>query len=261
MVARAAKAENMTAEVVEAAIRGHFDGTSHAVVTGVRNDAGWAATRTCDVLVIGTWPSTGHIIHGLEIKVSRGDWLREIQDPTKAEAFARFCDYWWIAASPGIVKLEELPAAWGLFEVVGKGLRARRPASKREAPEQITRAFLSCIARRVVEQCPAEALVAAAEKRGRDAACAEYASRETEREKRRQDWKTSPEEETAKALLDRFEAATGVRIESWNADETAAHFKRFVEAKEPIGSLRHLLESVQRRATEGLAALGAEASA
>ena len=62
-------------------------------------------------------------LHGHEIKVSRGDWLRELQDPSKSAAWSRYCDRWWLVAPPGVARREELPAGWGLMEVTGAALR------------------------------------------------------------------------------------------------------------------------------------------
>lgn len=54
-------------------------------------------------------------LHGHEIKVSRSDWLRELADPTKADAWKRYCDRWWLVAPPGVGRPEELPDGWGLL--------------------------------------------------------------------------------------------------------------------------------------------------
>lgn len=62
-------------------------------------------------------------LHGHEVKVSRGDWLRELQDPSKAAAWSRYCDRWWLVAPSGVARPDELPAGWGLMEVAGSGLR------------------------------------------------------------------------------------------------------------------------------------------
>lgn len=126
----------------------------HAVLSEVASGTGFAARRYCDALVFGLWPSTGLGVDGFEIKVTRGDWLREIQDPTKAEEFIRYCHRWWILAAPGVVKLEELPATWGLMEPSGSGLRVRKPAEK-TAAEPPSPTFLAAIARYAVRQSPA----------------------------------------------------------------------------------------------------------
>lgn len=84
-----------------------------------------AGVRRIDVVAMGLWRSTGHVVHGIELKVSRSDWLKERRQPQKAEAAVRTCDYWWLAAGDAsIVKDGELPEGWGLLVPHGRGLRA-----------------------------------------------------------------------------------------------------------------------------------------
>lgn len=116
-----------------------------AYLEEVRNAPGFDATRSLDALAVHLWPSRGHEIHGYEIKCSRSDWLRELKDPHKAEAFSGWCDRFWIVAAPGIVR-DELPIAWGLLEPKGQALRVVRQA--KATPASITpaeRARLACI--------------------------------------------------------------------------------------------------------------------
>lgn len=242
----------LTAADVKAALRAHFDSPRYAVITGVRNDAGWDAGRTCDLLAIGTWKSTGLVVHGVEIKVSRGDWTREIQDPSKAEAFARHCDYWWIAAPAKVVKLEELPATWGLLEI-GANVKIRRPATKRENPDPVSRGFLACIARRVTEQSPAEVELAAATKRAEEAARRqrqEVVAREVNYDKERG--------ERAIERLERWRQLTGIMLHDFNIEETAAGIKRYFENADALESARRELERLVKSARE-IASAGAAA--
>lgn len=68
---------------------------------------------------------TRYLLHGHEVKVSRSDWLRELADPSKAEAWSRYCDRWWLVVpDKAIVKPGELPDSWGLLVLAGTGLRA-----------------------------------------------------------------------------------------------------------------------------------------
>lgn len=151
-----------SADTMKRRIRAHHSNTAGngpewVVVTEVRNAAGFDAHRSADALAFNTWPSRGLAVHGFEIKVSRSDWQRELQDPAKAEAFAQFCDYWWVAAPEGVVLPGELPAGWGLM-VPNRGARLRvaTPATKREA-KPIGRSFMAAILRRGAEQAPAAA--------------------------------------------------------------------------------------------------------
>lgn len=69
-----------------------------------------------DALFIGMTNQSGRRLDGYEIKVSRGDWLRELRSPTKADAWADECQSWTIVADEGVVKLDELPEGFGLLE-------------------------------------------------------------------------------------------------------------------------------------------------
>ena len=62
-------------------------------------------------------------VHGFEVKVSRSDWLRELKDPCKSEAWSRYCHHWWLVAPRDVVKPGELPENWGHLAPAGRGLR------------------------------------------------------------------------------------------------------------------------------------------
>lgn len=87
-------------------------------------------TRRMDALSIMAWGSRGFEAMGFEIKVSRGDWLRELKDPAKAEPLVRLCTRWWICAPPDVVKVAELPEAWGLMVFHPTQIRALKQAPK-----------------------------------------------------------------------------------------------------------------------------------
>lgn len=108
-------------------------------------------TRYADAIAVNLWQSRGHAIHGFEIKVSRGDWLRELKQPEKAEPLYRYCDHWTIVAPRGIVKDGELPSTWGLLELRKTGL-VQIVASPRLEAQPITRAFFASLMRRGHEQ-------------------------------------------------------------------------------------------------------------
>ncbi len=112
---------------VIAALEGRYakimqTGRRYITAPQVRNAAGFDATRTFDYVAIDTWTS-GHLaVHIFEIKVARSDWLRELKQPQKTAEALRHADFFWIAATPDVVKLDELPDRWGLV-VVRPGLR------------------------------------------------------------------------------------------------------------------------------------------
>lgn len=91
---------------------------------------------------------TGAII-GHEVKVSRSDWLSELADPTKAEAWRRYCNYWWLVAPRGIVR-DDLPQGWGLMVPHGKSLRVVVPALRR-MPEAMPTRTVAALTRAVMK--------------------------------------------------------------------------------------------------------------
>lgn len=96
----------------------------------------WAGQRICDYIAIDKYLSSPQALHGHEIKVSRSDWLSELRKPDKAEAWRRWCNYWWLVVpDASIVKPGELPDGWGLM-VPGKDgkLRARKKPPFTKAP-------------------------------------------------------------------------------------------------------------------------------
>ncbi|MFD9964880.1 hypothetical protein [Amycolatopsis sp. NPDC058986] len=71
--------------------------------------------RRIDALAIGLTQARAGL-DGIEIKVDRGDWLRELDQPRKADAWLPHVHRWWIAApSTTIVPEHELPEGWGLM--------------------------------------------------------------------------------------------------------------------------------------------------
>lgn len=122
----------------------------------VRDRAGFfdrGAGRTADFIAVDTWHSSIRndrlTVHGIEIKVSRSDWLRETKDPAKAEQGMRYASHRWLAISdPSIARPEELPAGWGLLCPAGeRGLVAKVQATGLSATEPIASSSLAALLR------------------------------------------------------------------------------------------------------------------
>lgn len=141
-----AAAARPTAAAIKAAIKALFPAPEFAVAFEVAAGTGMQAGRHLDAVVMDLWPSRGLSLHGIEVKVSRGDWRREKRDPAKAEEIARFCDHFSVAAPPGVVPEAELPLAWGLLSFEGGRLkRAKAPARTETAA--VGRPFLAAMLR------------------------------------------------------------------------------------------------------------------
>jgi len=95
------------------------------------NATGDLRTRRADAVVLGIWPSTGYVLQGFEIKTSRADMDKELNDVEKWEAIGKYCDRWWLVVSDkSIVDLKRLPVVWGVMYPTKKRLKVYRPAAK-----------------------------------------------------------------------------------------------------------------------------------
>lgn len=134
------------------------NGPRYVVAEHVRNQCGFGGywgtgpLRTADAIVADLWPSSGHLVHGFEVKVSRSDWLTELKDPEKAEAFKPYCDHWWLVVPDASIVRDDLPDGWGLMALTkdGQSLRQRVAAPKLDRvpmPFEMTAAWLRATAK------------------------------------------------------------------------------------------------------------------
>lgn len=145
------------------------NGPRYVVIPHVRNAAGFDATRTADAVVMGLWPSEGLPILGIEIKVARSDWLREVKKPQKAGGWLESVDYWWIAAADAsVVRIGELPTGWGLMVCDGGTMRTvvvaqqlRDPGLARPLPPSLTRSGLAALLRAGIGEATARLAIRA----------------------------------------------------------------------------------------------------
>jgi hypothetical protein len=114
--------------------------------TGARGGAAYA-----DVVAMSLYPSRGLELHGMEIKVSRGDWQRERAKPNKAEIIAAYCDRWWLVTGPNVVHdIGEIPMGWGWKLYDGSKLLTKQQPTKL-TPRPMDRVFLAALLRRASE--------------------------------------------------------------------------------------------------------------
>lgn len=137
----------VTADSLVAQLEQHFYGPREWVVLRqVPNGTGAGAGRTADAVAMNCWPSRGMEIHGFEIKTARGDWLREVRAPEKAEAVAQYCDRWFIVVpSRTLVEPRELPPTWGLIVLDEKPSMTHAQRCLRA--KRLDRGFLAAVLR------------------------------------------------------------------------------------------------------------------
>jgi hypothetical protein len=107
----------------------------YVVAEHVGIDPTWP-TRILDAVVADMWRSSAFALHGIEVKVTRGDLVRELSDPSKAGSFCQYLDYFSIAVpDKRTFHSLALPPKWGVFTVRNGGLyMARRATRLRPAP-------------------------------------------------------------------------------------------------------------------------------
>lgn len=149
------------------ALRPHYPAREYALLPQAANGTGAGSLRHCDALALGLWPSRGMHLSGFEIKSYRGDWMRELRNPEKAEEVARYCNHWWIVAAGPFVKPDELPQPWGLmtWDEKKQALVKSKPAPFREAVAPDL-PFVAAMLRKAQEVCTPEAEIKAARENG-----------------------------------------------------------------------------------------------
>lgn len=148
-----ASTKPITSADIRACIQNHFGtgGERYAVLYEVRNGTAGRANRSVDAVVMSLWPSLGMELWGMEIKVSRGDWLNELKKPSKAsEMFDNF-DRWFLVSPFHVAAMGEIPPNWGWFVPDRGKLRMAREAPKHKKPKPIDRHFLAALMRRTAK--------------------------------------------------------------------------------------------------------------
>ena len=231
-----------TERAVYEALRNTFEAPAWAVLPGVANGTGQHKSRTIDAILMSLWPSRGQHIHGVEIKVSRSDWARELADPAKQEAHFRHLDYFWLAVGDeSIVREGELPATWGLLVPARTKLKIIKQAPILK-PEPLPRTMLAAILRRANEYIGSDDL--------RVGITAEVEARLGEELKKlREDAKNYRRGESMMkhgALMARFAERSGVHFDTWNSEalDRAADVVKAMN----VGGYSRLLQSLRYQA-------------
>lgn len=124
-------------------------GDAQAIAFEVAYGTGRHANRHVDAIVMDLWPSRGLTLHAMEIKVSKSDLKRELENGSKAEEVAQHCDLFSIVAPLGITKVTLLPAAWGLIEITKSNSFKFTKAAVKTKARVIDREFMAAMLRAV----------------------------------------------------------------------------------------------------------------
>lgn len=252
-------ATKYTTEQAREQLRKRFAQPEWALMEEVAPSTG-GGTTYADAVAFNLWSSRGHAVHGIEIKVSRSDWLRELKKPAKAEGVFFFCDYWWVVAPAGVVNEGELPPTWGLLLLNGRGLTVAAKAPQLE-PKPLDRGFFASLMRRGTEN-----IAATAGRMCRDAVRTAREESQQHIENGIKDRTRAFEQMTAR--VQKFEEATGLSFieREWDGPpieviQLAKHLHalsdRWGNAKRLLGDLTHLADQLDRSAEIVRAAVAA----
>jgi len=97
-----------------------------ATFTELRNATGLAYTGAIDVAAFNVWPSGAGRRVACEIKMSRGDFMRELEQPAKRRWAAENFQETYFVTSLGVCEPTEIPEKWGLLTTTKKGDKLRR---------------------------------------------------------------------------------------------------------------------------------------
>jgi hypothetical protein len=236
-------------------LRERFAAPEYAFMPHVRNGTGYTrrTTRTADALSMSLWPSRGLDLHGFELKSDRADWVREKENPEKAEEIARFCDRWWIVVGRlDIVQTGELPSMWGLLAPKAGKLVVVKEAPKLEA-KPLDRAQLAAILRRAAE-CVVPKVEIDAEMQRRISEIQERADKEVERLVDGKTRHLRHDVERYERYLEEFQKASGIDIRgAWQLGRIGEAVRFIVDGG--LALIRPELEQWRDRARAVAAAL------
>lgn len=199
--------------------------------------------RRADAVHIGLWQSRGAgRIDVCELKTSRSDFLRELDQPAKAEAWWPYSTaFWLVVPHVSIAGPEDMPPGWGLMVPSGRGRRFKVLVKPEERTPRIDVPLLLTLLKNT-ETTRTNAL----QRLRQDLASASY-QREQELRKELAS-KADPATADRLALLNDLETRLGMPLDKypWNGNgirpetaanvlkEYAANAEAFVEAERDL---------------------------
>ena len=213
----------MNAAEVIRHLKEHIAPPAFCFLEQVADGTGARQHRWADAVAMSVWPSRGYSIHGIEVKVSRSDWLSELKDVTKSSAVQQYCDYWYVATpDESIIRPGEMPDNWGWMICKAKGIKVVK-AAPRLKPQPLTIEFVASILRNF-----AKADETVVERRIYDAC-----------QKAREEASSYAQRDLAelKKVVSDFESASGIQLQRWTDGK---------ELGEAVATLKGLKWQVER---------------
>ncbi len=220
----------LTSHDLNQAIRSRYEAPEWLVEQEVTLDG-----RRLDAVAFGMWKD--YRVVGFEIKVSRGDWLRELASFQKSEGWMEVVDAFYVVTPPKLVKVEELPVGWGLLELTGSRMMTRAHSNLkspgRTLPREVCARFLSRMLKREADSDRTAMWKAREELR---AEVQESIRRDAER-------KTQHERDELKLLrnqVDELADIMGIKPREWDKHRSMIRAAATVSDALKNGGLHHL---------------------
>lgn len=230
------KKSNVTADDIRLMLKSAYASPEWYIGFEVGNSTGANCRRHADAVAVNAYPSKGFEVRGFEIKVSKSDLKKELENGIKSDEIARFCDYWFLVVPKGLADGFTLPPTWGVIEYCDSGLREKARAEKLPRTEP-TIGFLCAMLR------------------GRERVVLESANQltaEREEQIRQQTlWRVKNSEAELKGLRTRLaeiKDATGISLDSWTPTQ------HIVDRLKAANSLDLIARDVRflKRSVEGM---------
>lgn len=121
-----------------------------ASFTELATGTGAFSRNYIDFWTMSCYPSKGFRTVAYEIKCSRGDFMREIDNPKKREMAVELSSECYFVVPHGLIKPEEVPEPWGLCYVNKSGQTVRKQVAKQRKFEPDIM-FMAAVARKASE--------------------------------------------------------------------------------------------------------------
>lgn len=151
----------------------YSDSRRYAYAEEVYNATGLEGSRRMDMVVVDCFKSNGYAIEAIEVKVSKADLRRELEDASKHNVFYDHIDYYSLAAPAAIVDVQLIPKKWGLYLIYQNDdgthfmKTYRKPLSVHdEFIKTADKAFVASLFRAMWRTKPSDVMLEAARKEG-----------------------------------------------------------------------------------------------
>ena len=225
-------------------LRLRSNGSGVVLLCEVGDGAGFGNRGWSDAISMQTWPSKTLTITGYEVKATRSDWLRELDEPEKNAAWQKQCHEWYVVAPKDVIVLEELPTGWGLLVPRGEdGLRIAA-RSEKTGDDAVSLGLMAAVFRAAANE--RRRLEKTARWEIQQEECERVAERMERLEREAKDWESRH--------VELVEALGGYRWENFDKLKKLATAVREVEnGDDPKELIRQLRKKLQRTAEKLLA--------